>query len=346
MHLGYVHSFRAMATIMIVGGHVIASLSWAANPLTASVLRDVLDNGTVLFVFLAGFLFEYRMVDRSYFTYLRGRFTRLLLPYLVLAVPLVVWDVARGDAVEKFPQELNGTSALYQALWFLTKGSIVINYALWFVPMMTLFYLAMPLFSFIARHPRLYLVLVVLIPLSLFLHRVSELDTAWMALYFLAAYITGMWASHARERLEPVLLRVWPVLLLLVVGITVGLALFADHHGNYFGIAPFSQEHGPVDWLFAQKLLLCFGLLGLMLRLQPQVGPFLRYLADISLSIVLLHVYLLYAINLGERRLGFVPVGNVVTWVGMTALAVAFTALGTMCAQRVLGNRSKLLIGS
>ena len=346
MHLGYVHSFRATATIMIVGGHVIASLSWAANPLTASVLRDVLDNGTVLFVFLAGFLFEYRMVDRSYFAYLRGRFTRLLLPYLVLAVPLVVWDVARGDAVEKFPQDLDGTSALYQALWFLAKGSIVINYALWFVPMMTLFYLAMPLFSFMARHPRLYLVLVALIPLSLFLHRVTELDTAWMALYFLSAYITGMWASHARERLEPVLLRGWPVLLLLVVGITVGLALFADHHGNYFGNAPFSQEHGPVDWLFAQKLLLCFGLLGLMLRLQPQVGPFLRYLADISLSIVLLHVYLLYAINLGERRLGFVPAGGVVTWVVMTALAVALTALGTMCAQRVLGKRSKLLIGS
>ena len=346
MHLGYLHSFRATATIIIVGGHVIASLSWAANPLTGAVLRDVLDNGTVLFVFLAGFLFEYRFVERGYLDYLCNRFKRLLLPYLALSLPLVIWDVARGAAAAKFPQELEGTSPLYQALWFLAKGSIVVNYALWFVPMMTLFYLAMPLFSVIARHPRLYFVLVVLIPLSLFLHRVTEISTGWMAVYFLSAYITGMWASYARERTEPWLMRGWPVLLLLVVGITVGLALFADHHGKYFGNAPFSQEHGPVDWLFAQKLVLCFGLLGLMLRLQPQIGPFLRYLGDISLSIVLLHVYLLYVINLGERRLGFVPPGGVVTWLGLTAVAVAFTALGTMCAQRVLGRRSRLLIGS
>ena len=346
MRLGYVDSFRAVAMTIVVGGHAFVAFSWAASPFTDAVLRDVLDNGTVLFVFLAGFLFEHRAYVHNYPTYLSRRFARLLLPYLVMSVPLVTWDVLFSDAEAKFPEQLDGTSSLYQVTWLLLRGSVVINYALWFVPMMTLFYLATPAFAYVVRHPRLYVLLVGLIPLSLLMHRVSELETVWMAIYFLPAYVAGMWASHIRLQLEPFLLRSWPWLAGLFVLGTAAMVLLGSHHGNYAGSAPFSQEHGLVDWLFAQKLLLCFALLGLMLRLQPRVGASLRHLADLSPTVFFLHLYVLYLFALAERRWSHPWIGNVGAWLALTTATIALIAVGAVCARRVLGRSSRYVIGS
>jgi surface polysaccharide O-acyltransferase-like enzyme len=346
MHLGYVHSYRAVAILIVVAGHAIANFSWAADPVTRSVLLDLLDNGSVLFVFLSGFLFAHHAERFRYWSYLGRRFVGVVLPYLVLSAPAVAYDVLHSDASLKYPEQLTGSSPLYQAMWFLVRGSVVINYALWFVPMIALYYLASPLFAFLARHPRLYVVLVVLLPLSLLMHRTSELDTVSMAFYFLAAYVAGMWASHIRPWLEPWLLRLWPWLLILFAVATGALAITSDHHGNYAGAYPFSQEHGLVDWMFAQKLLLCFGLLALMLRVHAVVGEGLRHVADISVTIFLLHVYVLYVVFLVERHVVGIPVGSVGGVLAMTGVTVALIAGGTLVTQRLFGHRSRYLIGS
>ena len=346
MYLGYLHSFRAAAVLVVVASHAVANFSWDADPVTGMLLRDLLDNGSVLFVFLAGFLFEHHVARFRYRAYLRRRFVAVVLPYLVLSVPAVAYDVLHSDASQKFPEQLGGSSPLYQALWFLVHGSVVINYALWFVPMIALYYLASPLFAVLARHPRLYLLLVVLIPLSLLMHRVAEIETVWMAVYLLAAYVTGMWASHVRLRLEPVLLRGWPWLLALFALATVALTLFAGHHGNYAGAYPFSQDHGPVDWLFAQKLLLCFGLLALALRLQPVLGAGLVRIADVSVTIFFLHVYVLYAVFLAEHHLLGIPAGSVPGVLVLTAVTIVLIMSGVAVTRRVLGSRSRYVIGS
>jgi surface polysaccharide O-acyltransferase-like enzyme len=346
MYLRYVHSFRAVAIVVIVAGHAVFHLDWAPGSRTEDLLLDLLDNGTVLFVFVAGFLFHHLAARYRYRDYLAKKMTNVLLPYLLVSIPAILITVLFVDATRDNP-ELVGTSQGYQAVWLLVKGGGTFLYSLWFIPMIALFYLAAPLFMQFVRHPRWYAVLVVLVPLSMFAHRSDELDTVTIALYFLPAYIAGMAASQHRERLEILLDRHWVALTAGFLGSVVAMFLLLDHHGNYYGAAPFSQEHHLVDWMFAQKLLLCFALLAMLRRLDLVLGDRLRYLGDISFTIFFAHGYLLFAVLFAYKQVfDALPPGNLATWLALSVGVVAGTAGATVLAKRTLGRRSRYLIGS
>jgi Acyltransferase family len=207
MFLRYVHGFRAVAIVVIVAGHAVFTLTWPATSPTRDILLDVLDGGTVLFVFVAGFLFHHLAGRFAYRDYLTKKLQYVIVPYVLVSIPAIVVTLRFTDLPARFP-ELAGTPAAYQAVWLLAKGGATLNYPLWFVPMIALFYLAAPLFMLFVRRPRLYAVLLVLVPYSLLAHRTDELNTPVIALYFLPAYLIGMWASEYRDRLEVVLDRV------------------------------------------------------------------------------------------------------------------------------------------
>lgn len=346
MYLRYVHSFRAVSIVIIVAGHALFSLAWSADSVMHDLLLDLLDGGTVLFVFVAGFLFHHLAGRYRYRDYLTKKVTNVLLPYLVVSIPAVIYTVYFTDLTDDRPQ-LADTSEAYQGFWLLLKGGATFNYPLWFVPMITVFYLAAPLLIQFVRHPRLYLMLVPLIPLSMLAHRTDELDTLTIALYFLPAYLAGMCASQHRAQLETFLDRRGP--LLCVAWLAMALTMFAllDHHGNYYGLAPFSQEHGPVDWMFAQKLLMCFALLALLRRFDERGKDRLRFLGDISFTIFFVHGYVLFAVLVASNRLiGGPPPGNLFTTLLLTVTALGVAAAGTILIRRWFGSRSRHLIGS
>jgi membrane-bound acyltransferase YfiQ involved in biofilm formation len=347
MFLRYVHSFRAVAIVIIVAGHAVITLDRAADPATTDFLLDLFDNGTVLFVFIAGFLFEHLSRRFAYGNYLRKKLTNVIVPYLLVSIPAVLYTVFLTDAAATHPEYLGGTSKAYQIGWMFLTGGGTFNYAVWFVPMITLFYLAAPAFMLVVRQPRLYWLIVPLLVLSTLMHRPPEVITPEIALYFLPAYLLGMWASHVRERLEPALLRSWPWLMAAFVLGTVARFTLSEHHGNDYVDAMFSQQDGPIDWMFLQKVLLCFALLGLMMRLDAVLGERLAFLADISFTVFFVHCYLLFAFQSGWLHLfGEYPPGNALTFVVLTAVVVVLTAGGTALAKRLLGKRSRYLIGS
>ncbi len=344
--LSYVHSFRALAIIIIVAGHAIVTLAWNDQPRVRDFLLDLLDNGTVLFVFVAGFLFHHLAGNYRYRNYLGKKLRFVIVPYLLLSIPAIFYSVLWLNPVDRFP-ELAGTSTAYQVFWHLIKGGATINYSLWFIPMIALFYLAAPLLIQFVRFPRLYLVLLALVPLSMLLHRNAEIDTGWIALYYLPAYIAGMWASHQRERLEPLLSRYAYWLVGAYLAVVLAQFLFAAHHGNYYGLAPFSQEKGLVDWQFGQKLLLCFALLGLMKRLESTVGARLTFIGDISFTIFFVNVYVLFVFLVGYvHTVGRNPEGSVLSWLALSVGTVAITVGATALAKRLLGRYSRTVIGS
>lgn len=346
MFLRYVHNFRAVAIVVIVAGHAIVTLGWPVVSPTRDFLLDLLDNGTVLFVFVAGFLFHHLSARYRYRDYLTKKLTNVIVPYLLIMLPAVAYTVLFTDVGATTPQ-LAGLHPLAQAGWMFLHGSGTFNYPLWFIPMISLFYLAAPVFIRFVSHPRLYLVLVVLVPLSMLAHRTPESDTLTIALYFLPAYVAGMWASQYRARIEPLLDRYLLPLAAAYLAAVLVAFLFDDWHGNYYGATPFSQEHGPVDWLFAQKLLLCFALLAVLRRLDTALGERLRFLGDVSFTIFFAHGYALFAVQVVYARFpgGDVP-GNLVVWLLLSASTIAATMVGAAVVRRLAGRRSRYLIGS
>jgi probable poly-beta-1,6-N-acetyl-D-glucosamine export protein len=346
MYLRYVHSFRAVAILIIVAGHAVVTLTWPQISPTRDFLLDLLDNGTVLFVFVAGFLFHHLAGRYEYRDYLKKKLLNVIIPYVLVSLPAVLYTVRFTDAETRYP-ELAGTADAYQVGWMLIKGGATFNYPLWFIPMITLLYLAAPVLIQFVHHPRLYAVLVVLIPLSMLAHRANELDTFSIALYFLPAYITGMWASHHRRRLEPFLDRFWLGLTIAFLAAVALNFVLATHHGNYYGAVIFSQEHGLIDWMFAQKLLLCFALLALLRRLDGLIADRLRFVGEVSFTIFFVHCYVLFGVQVFFFNvLGYLPPGNAGTFFVLTVAAAALSAGSAALVKRTVGKRSRYLIGS
>jgi surface polysaccharide O-acyltransferase-like enzyme len=337
--LRYIHNFRAVAILIIVAGHVAFTLGREAEPRTMDLLADVLDYGTILFLFIAGFLFQHLSASYEYRRYLSRKLRYVILPYAIVLVP--------GTAFVLWTNRHTDTDPLQRVVSILLTGTGTPDYPMWYVPMIAMFYLAAPLFIGIVRHPRLYWVAVPLLVFSTVAHRPPESELPAIALYFLPIYIIGMWASHERTRLEPLLLRLWPWLLGVWIGAVIVRWLFSSVHGGYYARGLFSGEYGWVDWMLLMKLLLAFALVGALQRFDEQIGGRLTFIGDISFTIFFVHVYLIFAFTLVTVALfGAVPQGNLLSWFALTVAVVGLTMAGTHLAKRALGPRSRSVIGS
>jgi peptidoglycan/LPS O-acetylase OafA/YrhL len=340
------HAFRVVAMLFVVAQHAMWAGVWPAGSTARVVLADLLDNSSVLFVFLTGYLFHHVAARRSYREFLARRLTRVLVPYLVIALPAAVLAAVSPRAAGAFAGPVD-QPILVRTAWYLVNGATQVNIALWFVPMVVLFYLLAPVFQFVARRPHRYWVLLVLVPLSLLAHRPTlqpAVDPLAMTVYFASAYIAGMCASHHRERLQPLLRRHWLPLSLAFLAVLVAQVLLAGHHGNYSGAALFSQEHGLIDWMLAQKLLLCVVLLGAAERFTP-TWRVLRVVGLASFSVFLLHCYVVNAVKLSAESVGM-GLGSLAGCAATTLVAVGASLLVVRAAWAVLGRRSVYVVGS
>jgi peptidoglycan/LPS O-acetylase OafA/YrhL len=352
MFLSYVHSFRAIAILFVVAGHAISIFPWPSDPLAENILSDTLENGTVMFVFVAGFLFQHLSENYRYGNYLLKKVKNVLLPYLLIASPAAIEGAVSGRIYGRYPQ-LDDASVIYRFFWFMIKGGAGANQALWFIPMIMIFYLAAPIFIQFIKRPQLYLLLIVLVPLSLLAHRDAypNLDTLGLALYYFPAYLVGMWTSQYQTKVEPVLDRIWPWLLLAWFAMLGVMILFSPYHGNYQGSHLFSQEDGIFDWIFAQKLLLSFALLGLIRKFETPLAKPLRGLADTSFAIYFIHCYLLDIVAEGSDRitalLGLPMLeGSVMLWLAAFLFAAGGSYAIALAVRRLLGTRSRYVIGA
>ncbi len=57
--LPYLHNFRGIAILYIVAFHCWSSFGWGDHDLEKKVWNSLIVYGTVLFVFIAGFLFQH-----------------------------------------------------------------------------------------------------------------------------------------------------------------------------------------------------------------------------------------------------------------------------------------------
>jgi peptidoglycan/LPS O-acetylase OafA/YrhL len=342
--LPYVHYCRAIAIAIIVAGHCIPLFDWTDRPRTADFLSDLLANGTVVFVFLAGFLFEHLSGGYRYGPYLRKKLLHVWIPYVIISIPAIIYAVYFSDLAVANPW-LAARGLPYQVAWYYKTGGAHINFPLWFIPMISLYYLAAPLFMLLVRYRKLcQLALAPLLVFSVLAHRARSpnLDTMRLAEYFLSAYVLGIWTSQNRASVERVLTWAWQGLLVLFVGFVAAQYWLSPYHGNYEGQSAFSQEHGLVDWIYLQKILLCFVMLGLTSRFQGQLTR-LKYLGDISFPIFFVHGYF---VSWGELTLVPKPAGSLLLFVAGSAIVFFGSVAVVYLAKLILRQHSHYVIGS
>jgi peptidoglycan/LPS O-acetylase OafA/YrhL len=339
-----VHIFRAIAILFIVGGHTRFTMDWTENARLGAYLADFLANGTVLFVFASGYLFQALFARFQYRRYLLTKLRNVVLPYLLVSIPAVLFAVFYLDPADRYPQ-LESYSKLAQIGWFYIKGGAHMNYPLWFIPMISMFFLMAPAFAVIIRNPILYWVLLPLCFVSAFIHRAPfpHLDTLHLFLYFLAPYIAGMCVSQYRAKIDSKVEGRLPHLTVIYAVILISHFALAESHGVHVATDWFSAENGLFDWPFLQKMILALWLLEFGRKYQDLLFGKLKYIADTSFGIYFVHVYflVLYQAVFPEAFLN----ASLISFLLWFFVVTASSVLACFLTQKLLGSRSRYLIG-
>lgn len=331
-YIPYIHSFRGIAMMYIVAAHIL--VKWPENSGMSHAMDTMWQNSTLLFLFISGFLFRHLSDRFEYKDYLLKKFRNVISPYLILSVPIILYRVLSQDipgfTTDDQP-DFASWGKLEQAWYYLIHGAHL--QPLWFIPLITLYYLAAPVFLYIDRHPRLYYLLIPLFILSLLVPRSVLSDIPVMAIHFLPVYIFGMFTSRYKERFErfsdkyPVAITVLPFIFMIA---------------TYF-----SSEQLYDRFSFTHKVLFCVFFMYWLRRLEKYIPKWVDTLATLSFGIFFLHYFfVLFLRALGYKFLHQEIPGNIFTWVISYVLVIVLTVLAVKTAKWILGNKSRYVIGA
>ena len=346
MKLEYIHSFRGIAIAFIVFGHALYfQFDWSNNQTQFYLLQDILSNGTVLFVFISGYLFQHLHGRQSHSQYYKSKFKNLLIPYIILSAPAIAFTVLIAPTYSELEVFQSG-NLLEQVLMHYALGGAHVNYALWFMPMIWVMVSLAPFLAWILQKPSHYWVLLPMFALAWFIHRspVPIVDVMRQVFYFIPVFITGMFISQYKTQIEPWFEKYWWVLLTLVTVLIMSQFLFSHYHGSLVTKTAYSSEKGWFDFQLLQKLFMCFLVIGLLRRFPNLNGRLLDTLAQYSFTIFFCHIYFFVVIEIiiGDQK---VP-SSLGLWFARGAIALLACCLLASIGKKFFGRYSRQLIAS
>lgn len=335
----HIHVFRGVAIILIVFAHTLPSLDWREYPALGRTLDALANQSSILFFFIAGYLFQHLSGRFAFASYLKQKLKTVIVPYFILSIPAIYVFTALTERVGMWAGFYDLPVWQQVALFLLTGKHLA---PLWFVPTIALFYLAAPLFLYIDRRkPTAYLLVVPLLLLSTYVGRGGQLGPLNFALYLLPVYMLGMAFSHFREQAIELVTR-WAWLLAAVF-----LVAGAGHAMGW---------PVPPHWLMPMKIAMALLGTWLLYRHHHWIGHRLDYIAEVSFGIFFVHAYFISAIKVAtvyllEGRLytgreeGGIP-GNLLTFSLYAGAVLAISVLSLWIAKRVLGRNSRMFVGA
>jgi surface polysaccharide O-acyltransferase-like enzyme len=351
MFLNSFNYFRAIAIIYIVSAHTYWVANWEKKPLLYERFISIMvANGTVLFVFISGFLFYHVFYAKfRYFDFVYKKFKNVFVPFLILStLPILYYLYIQSGPIDYFFFDRNEYGIWYQyikpALLYYAFGYAQPPY--WYMPFIMLTFLISPLhIKFIRMNTVAQsVILVVLLIISMLLHRpVNNLNPIQAVGYFSSAYFWGIYCSIHKEKIYK-LLKGKDLFLLIPI---LGLAIFQilNFPKIHLYVKPAFELSYP-DIIFLQKVFLC---LFFMVFLHRFEGIYIKILDDIakaSFAIFFLHCFIIRFIEVVIESTKIDFDGNAIVWVIITTLIIYLSYLLALLIKKVLPtNKSRFFIG-
>lgn len=261
-----------MAAMFVVAIHCPLLLS---DPGTYGIESIFFKRSTHMFVFISGFIFQHLAVRFDWKRFYKKKAQHVLLPYLLLSLPIIIYQVF----ITKRMADNDGSSLLYQVFYNLRTGSHLAP--LWFIPMITLFYLVSPLLVKLDEGQWGYKFLPLFIGLSLVYTRgrVTNQETLLLFVHFFSIYLIGMFCSRHKDKLFELTNKYFLLLLLGVVGI--------------IAFEKFNPEILTEQLQFIQKMMLSIVMLHLFHKYESKIPRQINEIADMSFGIYFIHSFVL-----------------------------------------------------
>ncbi len=298
--LNYINIFRGLAILLIVVGHTMQ----IGNPNTwiNNISFEIFTGGTALFIFISGFLFQHLSDKYEYKTYLKKKWTNVILPYMITAIPGIILCFTLPVV---YGNPFDGLNPIAQIGIFLTTGRVQ-NVPTWYIPMICIFFLLADIFLILERKKILYKLLPFLFLVTLFIPRMSlELENlvglSYMEKYaeyikyvlngfvhFASIYILGMYFSANKDKINLCYKYRW---------LSICIMIIISAADVYF-LHKFNIMNNTIS-----KIFLTLIVLGYLYHYDEQIkkcGWFnnsMDIIAKYSFSIFFIHWYVFFAFN-------------------------------------------------
>jgi membrane-bound acyltransferase YfiQ involved in biofilm formation len=345
-----IHAFRGFAILNIVVVHAFSFTFYLAgfmeNPAESAL--KILDaaseilfhDSTLYFALISGILFSMILQERGYARFYKSKFTYVVLPYLFFTT-LYSWRhwnlddeliIFSGTLVEFL--EFVGTN-------LMTGGAI---FSLWYIPVLVVLYIATPVFAKLLKTERAKWLNVAIVLSPLVITRVG-LDVSWANyVYFLGAYMLGMYAGANYASVLEFVRRHELLFVVLALVMTAILVLLFSLDRPSWGMIRLDES----AW-YVQKIAISGLVLLWFDRSITTVPKWLDVLGNYAFAIYFLHAYLLFAAFRLLEESGFVleTVPVIVFWaIAMYVAILGTSVLITFIGKTVLGAKSRYFLGA
>jgi probable poly-beta-1,6-N-acetyl-D-glucosamine export protein len=348
--LSYIHNLRGVAILFVVGVHARGSgFDWSshrqAHDLVASLFDAQEGNGTVMFLFIAGFLFQH-LTDRfDYKRYLRQKFKVIILPYIIISIPIILFRIHEQYQPWSLSEDFVIKPPIYQFFYHLLVGTHMSPF--WFISTIIVFYITSPLLHAMDK-PFFYKYIFPWILIAgMFTFRSEHNGNPLLSyLHYLPVYIAGMWASRYKKDILSMDLRYFWALSIVYIALTV-----MDLRGAFTGALDMTFEQvlaGEIafNYYILRAIILCFMFTMLFYRLQFKRMSFIELLGDYSFGIFFIHFILItMARKIMETsyfRLDF----TLLTYTAFFVFILLVSTAVVFLIKKLTGPYSRNLIGS
>lgn len=349
--LPYIHNLRGLAILFVIGVHASGlNNGWKSHPVVDNILENIFDptegNGTVLFLFIGGFLFQY--LTHKYFDYkkyLEQKFKVIVMPYLLISIPLILIRIVTGFDSLALPSDFHERSVFRQIIFYLFTGTHMPPF--WFITTIILIYFTAPLFRWIDNE-KFYRYVFPFIPLIYFFtFRPSHnANPIFAYLHFVPVYITGMWVSHYRNRI----LSSRFLLYIVISGFTIisifNFAGWTSEARNLTFEKMIAEQIIFFNIYSLKAFLLCFLLLMILYRMRERPMPVLYLLGDYSFGIFFVHYLFISITRKILEMLDIVIPFSVPAYLIFFIVLLGASTLTVFIVKKITGRYSRYLIGS
>jgi peptidoglycan/LPS O-acetylase OafA/YrhL len=350
--LPYIHNLRGVAILFVVGVHARGTADdWPSNPLTHELLTILFDahegNGTIMFLFISGFLFQHLMQKGfDLKKYLSQKFRFIILPYILISIPIILWRIQHDYEPWSVGENFGTKSDAYQFFYFLASGTHLSPF--WFISAIIIYYISSPVFHWLDKPVFYKYIFPVIFVVGMFTFRSFNNGNPLLSyLHYLPVYFAGMWASYNKHRIFTP--DVKPLLAIIALYIVVSILDF-QHILSIAVNVTFEDVlagHAFVfNFFLFRAILLCFMMAMLFYHLQHKPFPALEVLAEYSFGIYFVHFLLLVCIRKALHSLDYVIDFNFLTFLIFYTFLVSISTATVFLIKKITGRYSRSFIGS
>lgn len=328
-----IHYFRGLAILLIVSSHL---LYFDESTFFFKVISSLYLNSTIFFAFISGFLFQQLRYKYDYKKYLLKKWANVILPYLVISVPAILYRLLTGPSYLATLDnvDLEHKSQIYQIAYYYFTGSHLLP--LWYLPMISVFFILAPFFNVLDARPKFYWLLPALFLLSLFLPRGdfgNLSNIPYMFGHFLSIYCFGMFVSRYYITVFKFVKHRQSVLLISFILLFIATVLL---------------ETFRPQLIFIQKLVAVLVILNILNSLKNRkISTFFSKLADTSFGIYFIHFYFILVfrelfLKLFDSQYPHHPI----SWTLLFIIVMSCSYGVVYLIKKIFKSKSRYLIGS